>query len=116
MSKHTPGPWTSSGTQVCTWDKNNYVNNVPFTYDPPLPGASRQWTEKLLEEAKANAHLIAAAPEMLEALEKIFAELEKDARRLANSNRRGDQSVGYTLGACRQWAHEAIAKAKGGAR
>lgn len=97
--KHTPGPWTASGTQVCTWTKENYTTNVPFTYDPPLPAPSRQWTEKLVSEAKANAHLIAAAPDMLEALESALLELK----------RLDDDGSAYD----RMKIRNAIAKAKG---
>jgi hypothetical protein len=54
MSKHTPGPWTAEHGS----DDYFYVateDGVSFPRD----------------EQKANAHLIAAAPEMLEALKLV---------------------------------------------
>ena len=98
--KHTPGPWIADGLTIFS--------------DIDRPIASTKETPVSDEEAKANARLIAASPEMLKALEVILKELERDVMRLSNSLRRGDQSLGYTLSFCRARAIEAIAKASGG--
>lgn len=62
MSKHTPGPWTSrpfgDSFAVMVSDKR-----VAYCY-----GAFADWDK---ETAEANAHLIAAAPELLEALKEM---------------------------------------------
>jgi hypothetical protein len=58
--KHTPGPWWASGLEVGT---------VPMM-DIKVARVSGA----TLDEARANARLIAAAPAMLEALEKISSE------------------------------------------
>ena len=56
MSKHTPGPWATDGGDTVVAMGNQIVVTAPAP-----DGASR-------EEMKANARLIAAAPELLEAL------------------------------------------------
>lgn len=71
--KHTPGPWTV-GT-------NKSPSNVTAgKYDiqqwPTDAGLSRPVSSEENETEVANAHLIAAAPEMLEALEGIAAKME----------------------------------------
>jgi hypothetical protein len=59
MSKHTPGPWRSD------LDKGEwYVVDAEHTIVAELPGAYG-------EAQRANAHLIAAAPELYEALRRI---------------------------------------------
>lgn len=59
MSEHTKGPWKQRGEDsVCVIDAND--NAIAFT-DTFLPK----------KECIANAKLIAAAPELLEALKKI---------------------------------------------
>lgn len=63
MSKHTPGPWTFKGRTV----------RGPHPRDPE--GRTRIVVNAIWDrgtyvgEAEANARLIAAAPELLEALE-----------------------------------------------
>jgi len=65
-AQHTPGPWS--------------VNSKAALIDPP-DGESiclMRWPTNVRseEETKANARLIAAAPELLEALTGILAEYE----------------------------------------
>lgn len=69
MSKHTPGPWHvierangqafSIGCQVQT--KGNFVTTHYIA----------NITDRATPQAEADAHLIAAAPQMLEALEAV---------------------------------------------
>jgi len=71
MSKHTPGPWTIEPVRPYVVDGrlHTIVNNERYptafvpAWDDPLPGEVEG-----AEEAKANARLIAAAPEMLQVL------------------------------------------------
>jgi hypothetical protein len=59
MSKHTPGPWEFSHTWVQTVDKKTPIANFNF-----------------YASTEANARLIAAAPELLEALRNIISDIE----------------------------------------
>ncbi len=68
--KHTSGPWETNYTGNIWGD----INNPKHLGDNPLIaqiflGSFGLKKEKLTEEDKANANLIAAAPELLEALE-----------------------------------------------
>ena len=58
MEKHTPGPWRRNGDTI---DGNDYVSVVCCrgNYAPEFVSNADNW--------KANARLIAAAPELLEA-------------------------------------------------
>lgn len=69
MSKHTPGPWKvdamgnvwSADTKVCEMSEHPVM-------------ASGCYREKTDDEHRANARLIAAAPDLLAALERIADE------------------------------------------
>lgn len=61
-AKHTPGPWLLTGFTVCDTTHHQRIASLW----PVLAGPLR-------EEAEANARLIAAAPELLEALEDAVA-------------------------------------------
>lgn len=68
MSKHTPGPWKleQDGVTVvqdCTAPRTKITRSLEIYMDKG--------------ERKANARLIASAPELLEAGEKLVAWLEK---------------------------------------
>jgi len=59
--KHTPGPWrTMRGPQ------NNFLDHVMTDTVPGL-GIATTWAHNQDSEQEANARLIAAAPELLEA-------------------------------------------------
>lgn len=69
MTKHTPGPWVAEpGGGRGAW----------------IMGANREWTALACgdtdESANANARLIAAAPELLEALKVAQIWLDLDGR------------------------------------
>ena len=65
MSKHTPGPWQISKSN------NEKLSTVEIgTEDRYITLLS--WTKDIAEEQKANARLIASAPELLEAAEKVI--------------------------------------------
>lgn len=64
MSKHTKGPWTT------TLIKNDLsMNGVGIVEVNGPKGIICNLEESTIEETLANAQLIAASPEMLEALE-----------------------------------------------
>jgi hypothetical protein len=70
MSKHTPGPWTihrHSSTSV-QGSRGFVVANTGGWLTTSLD------IESVVKEQEANARLIAAAPELLEALEKLANE------------------------------------------
>lgn len=60
MKKHTPGPWHIQ--------KSDHVGGLLIK---PIPGQVVAQCDKLIE-MEANARLIAAAPELLEALDKLI--------------------------------------------
>ena len=64
-TKHTPGPWTTTGP------------NVRADNGALVATAQDHWNDHKTpqEEKEANAQLISAAPELLEALEEVTTEL-----------------------------------------
>ena len=60
MSKHTPGPWNIFNSKI----QGTWIDPIGLRVDN-----TRQ------DNWKANARLIAAAPELLEACETILAEI-----------------------------------------
>lgn len=85
----TPGPWTQTGTNVRTKDGGLICTAANHWADTTTP----------LVEKEANARLISAAPELLEALEWLVDDWER--------------VTGRTLPDDHE-AKAAIAKAKGG--
>ena len=92
-TKHTPGPWETLP------DGDTFFIRVS---DKAKPIAKLTWACIRRAELKANARLIAAAPELLEALEDALACLE----------RLEDKDGAYRV-TCIQQCKQAIAKAKG---
>lgn len=92
---HTPGPWAqakSSKTEILAGG-NAWI-------------ASARWSNEIsIDKAKANAQLIAAAPELLDALQVLAAEYEPNLKTFAENAPRK---------AIWQKALAAIAKASGG--
>jgi hypothetical protein len=73
--KHTPGPWTS----LTDTDRETIVSEHVNAYGNFIVTIVTRGDERMTEEDRANARLIAAAPELLEALE-YASELIKTAR------------------------------------
>lgn len=91
---HTPGPWRSSGTHVwseAAKDRGNVAECEDFECSTDA-------------ERAANARLIAAAPEMLEALRVIAA---------WEPSRRPDEEGGMSIMEAIDTARAAIARAEG---
>ena len=101
MSKHTPGPWS----QVPQSDGSTLIARRYETGNQMKPMGLRivgftMARKDSLQEDEANARLIAAAPELLEALKDMLDGHE-------------DACTGYGEGAADK-ARAAIAKATGG--
>ena len=66
MSKHTPGPWVVGNQDPLNFGVQRGCGTEPigFVYGPSFPEHS-----EVGQRALANARLIAAAPELLEALQ-----------------------------------------------
>lgn len=105
IGKHTPGPWKRSDKADGNWWHIGAGNQAIAT----APAASKKRNEPYASMFEANANLIAAAPELLVALEQIksFAELAM----IQANNAGADWEIGSALSS----ATKAIAKAKGGA-
>jgi hypothetical protein len=120
MSKHTPGPWYGVGAwvevedhgvaDICSCNPDDYAQgHLGRNYD----------------EICANARLIAAAPELLEALEAIVSTRNAEARAIKSYDnaRENFSRDGYEYRAmvnamqkasdAEKLAKQAIAKAKG---
>jgi hypothetical protein len=67
MSKHTPGPWEPKTNTQFKWVESPF-HTVCVFYQWNSDGSFSESTD-----AEANARLIAAAPEMIAALEMIVA-------------------------------------------
>lgn len=65
MTQHTPGPWTTSGD--CYQEKGSWVVTIQSNNAPPEMNIAAEALSEHKEQAIANAHLIAAAPDLLEA-------------------------------------------------
>jgi len=75
MSQHTPGPWEvqkTSHLEIYITQPHNLPNRKPGFY-----AEVRRFTPNSAE-VEANARLIAAAPEMLKALEMLVEKIKND--------------------------------------
>ena len=70
MSAHTPGPWAIEPSWAERCDGSVAIVNREHMRD--------DWDVCMVHSTEANAHLIAAAPELLEALMEFVAEAEPD--------------------------------------
>jgi hypothetical protein len=104
MSKHTPGPWlTTESTEH--WGRVNVTVQAAFTANE----IATAW-QGTTDVNRANARLIAAAPDLLEVL-KAFSDYVRDEQMAT------DGAVTYPTTAINHWAflaRAAIAKATGG--
>ena len=106
---HTPAPWlrSKSGNQfqiVAGSDLNGEPNELIATIHP----IAHNCEYEPCDETKSNARLIAAAPDLLSALENLMARCVKDAEHYAPD---GNEPIWAFISD----ASDAIAKAKGAA-
>lgn len=82
MSKHTPGPWESSGQLILTKQCHPHPN-PKSQHEPKIVGevhwswdGDRGGKEQRIDwpEAAANQQLMIAAPDLLEALRECFSD------------------------------------------
>jgi len=71
MNKHTPAPWKSAFRLNNERGVRNSGGFICFLPKPHRYSGQDERYENELKEYEANAKLIAAAPELLEALEKV---------------------------------------------
>lgn len=67
MTTHTPGPWHTESNQFTIWDEKHAIAAVYNTMAP----------EPMAGQARANAQLIAAAPELLESCQELVKMVEE---------------------------------------
>jgi hypothetical protein len=97
--KHTPGPWTSKRPQPRVQINLKAIYCENLGYQVAFVNSDSRSIE---ENAHANARLIAAAPELLDALKEALVQIDNQC----------DVSVDEWL-FCRDKARAAIAKATG---
>lgn len=71
-SQHTPGPWLIGRGA----DFYPIVHTAPDTFSPSGQGVAHVTKRPMCQEHTANAALIAAAPDMLEALRELVIAAE----------------------------------------
>lgn len=69
MTKHTPGPWTGEYNRNAQVDGDMHVIRG---IDKSLVAFASGWATDAKHETNANARLIAAAPELLDAGKKVL--------------------------------------------
>ena len=107
---HTPGPWhmgAGNGSGSIFADNGRTRLETGGTTLYPIAQIGRGWNE---EEDEANARLVAAAPEMLAALESLAVGLSPASVDLQREN----GNLAALCRVCREIAENALAKAKGG--
>lgn len=72
MSKHTKGPWKAGRPDMGTY-VGGVLSKWIYSADDQYVAVASGKIKGSWDEVMANAHLIAAAPEMLEALEEIIS-------------------------------------------
>lgn len=106
--KHTQGPWRSNYPQITTQEGMALTVAVVLSREDNNPRADS--AAKTKTEAEANAHLIAAAPDLLAALKLAlpcveYAEIETASK---GQNEAHDKCLSAL-----EWIRAAIAKAEG---
>ncbi|MCR9292038.1 MAG: hypothetical protein NXI32_04915 [bacterium] len=76
-TKYTPGPWVAGGSLVS--NKSRYIAVVQHNLAPRELDAKdySRYGAQTMEELDANARLIAAAPDLLKAVEQFVDEFER---------------------------------------
>jgi hypothetical protein len=78
MSGHTPGPWAVLTDIRTDRDRNGYVDGPEYIsgYNIIATDSEVVSCEGILSDGEANAHLIAAAPDLLDQLRAAVIQLE----------------------------------------
>lgn len=92
---HTPGPWKAQGNAIWTDTDTTPFRVADVTVSAPMNNIDH----------KANANLIAAAPELLEACEYVLELIEQHSTEMSEA--------GVPQGTMQNWLEVAIKKAKG---
>ena len=100
--KHTPGPWRMLDVSI--------VTGSGLTAKPVAQVWRRWEVEGGAEETEANAHLIAAAPDLFKALKACLFEIDQEIEQRKCSGNDEDWAAMQRLS---DSAHAAIAKAEG---
>lgn len=110
-TKHTPGPWN-----VCepsTWPSDTAMEGWRLAAGWQVgirPGFCIAFVDgENPEQCEANAHLIAAGPEMLAVLKSIYIDLVDYSKRLSGAYDTG----AIALGSCADQVAAVIRKAEG---
>jgi len=103
MGKHTPGPWEIGGVKT---SKKEIVGLCIF--GPKEEAIVLVGKKGLMDGGEANARLIAAAPELLEALKECLKAVNTV---IAFSDMAGHESLSFIR--VKKMAEQAIAKAEG---
>ena len=105
-NKHTPGPWAHT-------NPDGFTVRHPQVYSDTGPICNATWLgDGRIDELRANTRLIAAAPELLEALSKFVEFAEQNGEVVFSG---GGMSAIDAMNACTTEARAAITKATGGA-
>ncbi|KKX25331.1 hypothetical protein [Rhizobium sp. LC145] len=110
MSKHTPGPW-SFRTDARTGDNGIMADGTGVFVE--AFAEIRHSGENARDEALANARLIAAAPDLLQALEDLLHAYSEPDRRLCCDGRDCGCMGSTVHQQAEHYARLAIAKAEG---
>lgn len=89
MSTHTPGPWSTTPMQSSIWANDGETKIATIADLPWVTTASGRRTSDFMTE-NANARLIAAAPELLDALIEMLDASNKPANERWLSNVRSN--------------------------
>jgi len=109
-TQFTPGPWHRTPMQDTIWDCTQDIQIARISDLPSDERGKSNWMQE-----QANARLIAAAPELLEALQGIIDYAENEAMALGDlkdSDIAEAQASAVVVACCK--ARAAIAQATGG--
>lgn len=120
MNQHTPGPWAYEFNRDERYSDGDVISAegfkvaiiAGFNFGTHFGGPTREWQGEYddNDEHEANARLIAAAPELLEALEDLIKKYER-LHRMYELDMGADERF-YAKPELRK-SREAIAKARG---
>lgn len=107
MNKHTPGPWLVSTDGLRVVGLTEAIES-PF---PVVVNCTSGYDVMPYAEAKANAKLIAAAPDLLEALKDVLRIIDTSVYHVESYDNPMLNSVQGDCASAREWIRAALAKA-----